>query len=68
MVSSEKKSVMKYMLMDERQGEGMEEVLGEVSGELGVLRGCSGGLGWSGWLGLWSGRSRIFFTIQLCRE
>jgi hypothetical protein len=67
-VSSDKKSVMKYVSMGGRQGEGMEEILGEVSGELEVSRRFSGGSGWSGWSGLWSGRSRIFVTMQLCKE
>ena len=34
MVSSDKSSVIKDVLIGGRQGEGIEEVLGEVSGEL----------------------------------
>jgi hypothetical protein len=46
MVSSDKSSVIKDVLIGGRQGEGIEEVLGEVSGELegsGVCAEESGG-------------------------
>ena len=51
--------------MGGRQGEGIEEMLGEVSGKLEGSRVCAGGSGGSGEFGVWSVGSRIFATMQV---